>query len=158
MMWFCKFDMILRWNSPCCSVDAIVKCVFLSSDLTEVVKHFPVQGVRDQIKKMAMSGGTAAKEDEDFYAVSSSESDVSDDEEEGDQRKPYIGCAYTLNNSITGHCCLIPIGVVTVGCRPGTVISEADPAEEADMIARALERSFVFKGIDKKRLYEVSIC
>ena len=45
-----------------------------------------------------------------------------------------------------------------MGCRPGTVISEADPAEEANMIARALERSFVFKGIDKKRLYEVCLC
>ena len=69
-----------------------------------------MQGVRDQIKKMAMGGGTAAKEDEDFYAVSSSESDVSDDEEEGDQRKPYIGFADSQNTQsikIIGHCGLI---------------------------------------------------
>lgn len=39
--------------------------------------------------------------------------------------------------------------------RPGAVIAEAEPTEEADMISRALERSFVFRGIDKKRLYEV---
>lgn len=50
-----------------------------------------LQGVRDQIKKMALGGGTAAANAPDFYAVSSSESDVSDSEQQASQRKSYVG-------------------------------------------------------------------
>jgi hypothetical protein len=42
-------------------------------------------------------------------------------------------------------------------CRPGTLVAEADPNEEGEMIARALERSVVFRGINKRSLKEVGI-
>lgn len=41
-------------------------------------------------------------------------------------------------------------------CSPGLVEEEANPEENAEMIGKALESSFVFRGIDKRRLQEVS--
>lgn len=49
-----------------------------------------MKGVRDQIKKMAIGGAGEGKK-EDFYAVSSSETDESDDESEATNKMSIIG-------------------------------------------------------------------
>ena len=49
-----------------------------------------LKGVRDQIKKMAIGGNGDGKK-EDFYAVSSSEADESEDESESTSRTSIIG-------------------------------------------------------------------
>ena len=41
-------------------------------------------------------------------------------------------------------------------CSPGLMEEGANPQENAEMIGKALESSFVFRGIDKRRLQEVS--
>jgi len=46
---------------------------------------------------------------------------------------------------------------LTGDCRPGRLVAEADPTEEGEMIARALEKSIVFRGIDKRSLKEVGL-
>lgn len=50
--------------------------------------------MRDQIKKMAIGGGGATEDEQDFYAVSSSESDVSDEEEDFEPRASYVGYVF----------------------------------------------------------------
>ena len=47
---------------------------------------------------------------------------------------------------------------VYTSCRPGVQDESADPEDHASMISQALESSFVFRGIDKKRLHEVIRC
>ena len=77
----------------------LVACLQLHN-VTRILSNFspavcysvesPLQGVRDQIKKMAVNGaGKDVKED--YYAVSSSESDESDSESDGESTTSCIG-------------------------------------------------------------------